>query len=832
MDPVGVSSAQPSRVAVALREQARQSPERAAVWDLNRRITYAELDALVGALALRIAEARGDLGEYGVLPLVVGRGVASVVTINAAIRAGVPFAPVDTGLPPAALASILHRLDDPQVAVVADPAPTTRLPGGIRVIPALQPTREALDPQPVDAAALGRIIFTSGSSGEPKGVMVSWFCMDSYVDDPVLRPAPDVDDRALNLAPMSFAMGALAAMRPALGTAVSTLDPNALDPLDLLERVDADRLTSVALVPSHVASVVDRWPAGRRLESVRAVNAYGEALEWPMVAAMRPLLPQTSVIVNYYGSTETVIAATYLVIDAATPLGTGRVPMGRPATSDRVRLEPVPGLEGDRDAPQELVVRTPRLSMGYWRDEEATARAYGRDPDGTPFWRTGDLVRADADGVLHFVGRADNVVKINGKLVEPSEPERALGAIAGIRRAVVLVQPSPRGGQRLVAHVEVDPASGLEPAEVRRVVADQVAPHLVPAVLVRHAALPLTARDKVDRQALLRAEPEPWHRQSSDRPATLNEAAVLSVAAEVLGFDGFGPDDDLWELGLDSLGATELLATLTDFGWAALPESVLLEHRTAAAIASLRGQFVPAGDAIWLNTEGGGPLVACVLGPSSDALTFRRLAQELAPDHPVGILRQFDPAGTADVPRTVTEIAASVRRSAERGPTARPAVVVGYSGSGVVAYDLARQYAADGVDVHVVLIDAPAGARTVIDQGRFGGNGALAARLRRSARQALVRALPAAALPQKERAYARFDLAGKASQEYQPPVTDLPVTLFRATHSGLPDLEDAWTGTTPNLTVIELDCDHDAILGTPHVGVIADHVRMCAPAER
>ena len=143
-------------------------------------------------------------------------------------------------------------------------------------------------------------------------------------------------------------------------------------------------------------------------------------------------------------------------------------------------------------------MRGPRVAMGYWRDRALTARAFGVDTDGTRFWRSGDLVRPDDEGLLHFVGRRDNVVKINGKLVEPSEPERVLGSIPGVRRGVVLVQPAPRGGSRLVAHLEVDDTGAPTPAEVRTAVVDRVAAHLVPAVLVRHDHLPLTERGKVD----------------------------------------------------------------------------------------------------------------------------------------------------------------------------------------------------------------------------------------------------------------------------------------------------------------------------------------------
>ncbi len=822
MDQTG-APASPSRLALALVERAQQTPDRLAAWDVERSLTYAELEARVAALARRIHERRADLGSAGVLPILVAHDLGTLVAIHAAIRAGTAFAPLDSGLPAAALASILHRLGDPAVALAAAPVD---LPAGVHVIDRLLAGDGSLDPVPVDPDSYARIVFTSGSTGEPKGVVSSWLSIDSVLDDAVLAPPPDLaDPRAAVMAPMSFAAGLTSAIRPALGTAVSVLDPNAHDPVDLVDHMDRERLTTIAVVPSHVPAVLDRWPVGRRLEAVRSMMTFGEALEWSMVPIMRRLIPENSVVVNVYGASEGGINFA-LRIPSTMPLGSGRVPLGRPVGPDVVRLEPIASGEDDL---LEVVARGPRVAMGYWQEPELTARAFGVDADGIRFWRSGDLVRLDADGLAHFVGRRDNVVKINGKLVEPSEPERVLGQIDGIRRAVVLVQDAPRGGQRLVAHLEVDPGAEIDPGQVRRVVAEQVAAHLVPAVIVRHDALPLTTRGKIDRQALVRVEPVPWFRAASARSANLNEAAVMSVATEILGVAGFGPDDDLWELGLDSLGATELLATLTDFGWETMPESVLLEHRTVAAIAVLRGATIPTGAPIWLNVEGTAAPVVCVLGPSSDALTYRRLAQELAPDHPVGILRQFDPLSARAPLRTVPEIAVEVRRAAQAGGQPPPAVVVGYSGSGVVAYELARQYAEDGIHVTVALLDAPAGASTARRLRSAGAAGvAVGRRLRRGARRAFVRALPAGVMPQRERAYALFDLAGAAAMAYPMPASDVPVTLFRALDRSLPGLAEDWAAASTDLAVIDLDCDHDQILGTPHITAVSERIRAVA----
>lgn len=818
---------QPSAIARALVEQARRTPDRQAVWDRTRSVSYAEFEETVAGLAARICERRGDLGACGVLPIVTGRDVGSVVAINAAIRAGVAFAPIDAGSAPAVVTALLARLDSPRLAVVAEPGFADVLPARTRAIGERDPGLGVVDPQPVDPAALSRVMFTSGSSGEPKGVMLDWRSIDAFADDPLVAVPPGFADyRALNVAPFSFGAGVVMAIRPALGTALSIVDPNVHEPAELFEIYDRERINAVVVVASHVTSALDRWPTGRRLEHASSVSVFGEPMEWPMVAVLRRVAAADAVVANVYGATESGGVVLALRIDATMPTATGRVPLGRPLGPDLVRLDPISDEPG---APAEIVVRGPRVAMGYWRDRALTARAFGVDTDGTRFWRSGDLVRPDDEGLLHFVGRRDNVVKINGKLVEPSEPERVLGSIPGVRRGVVLVQPAPRGGSRLVAHLEVDDTGAPTPAEVRTAVVDRVAAHLVPAVLVRHDHLPLTERGKVDRQRLIAQEVVPWYRRSSERRPVSFEVAVLDVVSGIVGHRAAGPDDDLWEAGLDSLGAAELLAALQDFGWPALPESVLLEHRSAAALNALRAEMLPDGEAIWLNREGLGRPVVCILPAASDALTFRRLAREVGGQHPVAIVRQFDPRSQEPPLRTVEDIAGALVARLRPALAQRDAAVVGYSASGVVAYEVARLLRIDGGRAETVLLDAPAGATTV--RGRTASS-STTRRLRSAARQAWLRALPPMTMPQRERAYARFEIAARAAERNVPVPSDVPVTLFWARHGGLGSLAEDWASAASDLTVLDLDCDHYEILDLPAIAAVADRVRGQEAAVR
>ena len=815
-----MSAAAACRIAQALIDRARSDPDRVILWDRERALTYAQLDALVGTLAADLKDRRDLLGPTGLVPMVVGRDVASAVAVHAALRAGVGFVPIDASLPPAAVERLLARVDDPRLSVVTSPDQVAVLPHGVDALLVPHEAGPQVGVTPVDPDGVAMITFTSGSSGEPKGVVSPWWVFDAYwTPMSAATPVGATDYRAVSLLPPSFAAGVVTLLRPAFGAAVSIIDPSAHDPMSLLETFDRERLNLVVLVPSLVASVMSRWPTGRKLDAVDTVLVFGEPLEWPMVETLRSILPEHAVIVNSYGATETVVIVAERRIDSRTPIETGRVPLGWPVTPGRIRLEP---LSGDPDAPTEMVV-VGEIAAGYWRDDDLTSRSFGQDPDGTRYWRSGDLARIDETGQIHFVGRRDNVVKINGRLVEPSEPERVLGGLPGIRRAVVLVQDGPRGASRLVAHVEIDADSALTPSAVRAELAAQVAGHLVPAVLVRHERLPEGAAGKIDRQALMTVEPTPWHERSSDRSPTTFETALLDVAAGIVGNREIGPDDDLWDAGLDSLGATELLATLQDFGWPAMPESVLLEHRSAAALDALRSGLLPTGDVIWLDAQAGADPVVCVLPPSGDALTFRRLAQEIGSGRPVAIVRQFDPT-SANVPlRSVDEIVVAMLDDLGPRVRGRAAVIVGYSASGVVAYEVASRLFAEGNSSRAVLLDAPAGAAT--DKRMRAVAPTAARRMRTAARQAWLRALPPVTLPQRERAYALFELATRAAERHVPSRSSVPTTLFRAARGEIPALADSWSAFASDLAVVDLDCDHTGILGWPHVTAVADRVR-------
>ena len=625
-------------------------------------------------------------------------------------------------------------------------------------------------------------------------------------------------------------------------------------------------------------TVMGHWPAGRRLEHVRSLNTFGEALLWDDVPRLRTLIRDDAVLISKYGTSEAVGGLLRHVIPASMPLGTGRVPLGSVpgplVEPGGVRLEP---LGGEPGAPREIVV-TGHVASGYLSEPELTARTFGIDPDGTRWWRSGDLAEASADGVFRHLGRVDDLVKIRGQLVEPSESDRVLRSIPGIRRVLVQPQTAADGSARLVAHLEVDADSGLTAAQVRTRLSSSMAPHQVPSVLVRHDRLPLNDRGKTDRAALRALPAVPWL-SSAPRPSASDPERFAALAAgQVLG-TVVHPDDDLWELGLDSLASVELGVILAEAGWTDLEPTALLEHRTPAALARLRDADRSARrPVVVIHPDGRLRPIICIPGAGGTALAFRWLARELGEDQPLVVVEPVGLHSPGRPDRTVEQAAGRALDEIDRLPDLDPAVIVGYSAGGAIAYEIAGRLAGRGRSVHAVLLDTavarPAGSSRPGTTGTDAtdtrrsdaagpdtdkdGPGAVAT-ARRAAVRTWLRVFPASTVPPTQRYRAYYHLGVRAQDRYRPQPPTFPVTHLRPRGSALrPDwaaLIDGMAlvggttlagGTTlPDGTtlvgrtdVVAVDGDHYSMLEPPQVAGLAEGIRRVAaaagrqPAER
>ncbi|MDR8412889.1 amino acid adenylation domain-containing protein [Nonomuraea sp. 3-1Str] len=535
-------------------------------------VTYGELAERVSRLAAELTRHGARPGD--VVGLRLGRSVDAVAAMLAVWRTGAAYLPLDPADP---VTRHRHMLTTSGARLTVSDG--LRVSGGLPVsgtnrhphdqlVPdgQLLPDGRPGGPDPRDGLAY--VIYTSGSTGTPKGVAVEHAGLAARVRwmrrEYGLRPG----DQVVQLASLSFDTHA-EELYPALAagaTVVLVPDGGATLP-DLLAARPG--ITVLDLPTAYFHQLVDlideiAWPAALRL-----VVIGGEQVRATALARWRGRFGDRVRLVNTYGPTETTIVAT------ATDLAGDpdpRPPIGRPIEATTVRVLDPHGAPTPPGAPGELYIGGPGVARGYLGLPELTAQRFVRLPGGDRYFRTGDRVRLRPDGLLEFLGRMDEQVKVRGFRIEPGEVEHCLLTHPDVRQVAVLA----RDGE-LVAYVVG------EAAELGRHAAGRLPPYMVPTRWVVLDALPLTANGKLDRGAL--PEPDRPAGQEATPPRSDAEELVADVWAEVLGADKVGAFDDFFALGGHSLLAIRVAARLRAIAGVDLPIRTLFARRTVADLA-------------------------------------------------------------------------------------------------------------------------------------------------------------------------------------------------------------------------------------------------------
>ncbi|MBT2417250.1 amino acid adenylation domain-containing protein [Streptomyces sp. ISL-22] len=661
-------------------EQVARTPEAPAVESAGEVLTYGGLDAASGRLAGRLREAGVRPGDTVALPL--ARSVAMVVAQLAVLKAGACCLPLDPGAPAGRLGTLVGAADV-RVAVAAE---EVRLPEHVRVL-GLDGAHATAPTAAVHPESAAYVMYTSGSTGEPKGIVTPHRAVVELAAD--TRFTGGAHRRVLLHSPHTFDAATYETWVPLLnGGTVVVAPPGPVTP-DLLRRLLPEaRITALWLTAELLRTVAEIAP--EVLGTPREVWAGGDVLAPEAVRRVRAHCPGTRVV-NGYGPTETTVFATAHPVDGDPGAA---VPVGRPLDNTRAYvldrlLRPVPaGTVG------ELYIAGSGLAHGYLNRPGQTAERFVADPYGPPggrMYRTGDLARRTADGVLEFAGRADDQLKVRGVRIEPAEVETALAGCPGVVRAVVGAAPDPAGGKRLVAHLVL--ADDVTPAAVREHAARVLPAHLLPSLWSRIDAVPLTAHGKVDRAAL----PDPSAITPPARaPHTGLEGGLCRLFGEVLDVPAH-PDTEFFAAGGHSLLALRLASRIKAELGVRVPVPRLFEASTPAALADwLSGPGPGAVDdslAPVLTLRAGGadrtPLF-CVHPGSGFGWWYRGLVPQLGQDRPVHVLQT--PALSTGVPQlapTVGELAESYVARIRALQPHGPYLLIGWSFGGPLSYEIA-----------------------------------------------------------------------------------------------------------------------------------------------
>ncbi|MCX4733495.1 non-ribosomal peptide synthetase [Streptomyces sp. NBC_01363] len=562
--------------------QVARTPDAVAVVGEGRELSYREVDVLANGVARRL------IGE-GVRPggrvaLFQERSVGAVVATLGVVKAGAVYVPLDTRYPADRVELIVGQSGVTHLVTDRDPGSLV-VPAGVRVLGSVTggegEASEASDPgvsvhadQPVYA------MFTSGSTGVPKGVAVTHRNVADLAAQTMY--ANGNHGRVLFHSAMAFDASTYEMWVPWLNGGTLVVAPAGhLAPADYQRLLAEHRITALWLTAGLFRVMAEEVPEA--FAGVREVWAGGDVVPPEAVRRVMDRCPQLTVV-NGYGPTETTTFATTHRIHR--PLDyAGAIPIGEPLDNHRpyvldegLRLVP-PGTPG------ELYIAGAGLAQGYLDRPALTADRFVADPygpAGTRMYRTGDLVRWNLEGSLEYLGRADQQVKLRGFRIEPGEIETVLVGRPGVAQATVVVREDRPGDKRLVAYLTAEEGARIEPGEVQRQVSGLLPDYMIPSAFVVLDEIPLTVNGKVDRRAL--PAPQFGNDATGRAPRTAKEEVLCGLFAEILGLPSVTIDDHFFNLGGHSLLATRLVGRIRTVLGVELSVATLFENPIVATL--------------------------------------------------------------------------------------------------------------------------------------------------------------------------------------------------------------------------------------------------------
>jgi amino acid adenylation domain-containing protein len=865
--------------------QAARTPEATAFIGESGKVSYGDLNRRANQLA-RYLRTQG-VGPESFVGVCLERSTEAVVGLLGALKAGAAFLPLDPGYPRDRLAFMIADAQIPLVVSRRKWLPVARGKGA-RVI-CLDTDRRLIEAQEennlarvVGPASVAYILYTSGSSGAPKGVLglhrgaVNRFAW-MWKNFPFQSGEVCCLETSLN-----FVDSIWEVFGPLLQGIPSVIisDQTVRDPAELLLALASHGVTRIVTVPSLLRVILDRYPdLGNRLPTMKLWVSSGEALLPDLCRRFYQAMPNATLL-NLYGSTE-VSADVTAHVARPTPDGHGTVPLGRPIDNTRcyvldAQLQPVPiGVRGD------LYVGGEGLARGYYHRPELTAERFIVDPfcpkPEARLYKTGDQAKFLPDGNLEFLGRGDQQVKIRGFRVEMGEIETILTQHPAVLAAAVVVREEIPEEKRLIAYIVAhEAANPPSPKTLRDFLKDKLPDYMVPADFVTMEALPLTPSGKLDRRALpTRSPSSPQAGNRYVAPVDPEEWQLVKIWEEILNVRPIGVEDDFFALGGHSLLAVRMMGRVEDAFGKRLPLALLFAEATILHLVDcLRRENLKEVESaiVPVQPAGSRPPLFFMHGDFMGGLYCRLLAQQFGPDQPLYGVMPNGGDGQPFLPNVEAMAEERIRQLVALQPLG-PYMLGGYCNGGLVAYEMARQMGQQGFEVDLVVLldtwvprhigwlkalvygggkliqmDVDAKARVYVKLRNYlalthkaylEGPRSLLTLYSQKVRRLLTGSLrtppekpgigvPAFDDPLRLRLHPQF---GRILSEYRPQPYQGRLVLLRTDYLNLSypaDRTAGWGKLAPQIEVHELPGNHDTCL-TEHIGVVVDHIRKCLP---
>ena len=586
------------------KEQARLHPTRTALSVDERSLTYEELLQRVDTLARSLISQ--GIKKENLVAIFMDRSIDMVVALLAVMRAGAAYIPLDPSFPSERLKWVFE--DAQPVLALSQRHLVERLPKTSIPVNCL----DEINTENYDAASLPEmtfpdidpenaayVIFTSGSSGRPKGVLVHHQALLNFILSMASTPGLTDQDTLLAVTTVSFDIAALELYLPLAQGAHLVVAPReaAINAQQLQKLIEKHHVTHMQATPTTWRLLLDtQW----RPSSGFTVLCGGEALPSDLSAK---LLATGVNLWNLYGPTETTIwSAVQQIHHAADPALSPNEAVGPPIRNTQIYILDAYGQALPAGIAGELCIAGDGLARGYVGRPDLTALAYQPNPysdqRGARLYRTGDLAREKEDGTYEFLGRIDNQVKLRGYRIELGDIEQCLREQPGIREAVVILREDTPGDKRLIAYVVSQKNTPLVPETLRKAVRASLPEYMVPAHIVVLESIPVTPNGKINRKAF--PKPEPMLTATPSKPSLPSnalESGLLEIWQDVLQKENIGIHDNFFDLGGHSILLTRVFeriaSTFTETLETHKLELVsLFQYPTIATLAGYLGKNV------------------------------------------------------------------------------------------------------------------------------------------------------------------------------------------------------------------------------------------------
>ncbi|MBI2759440.1 MAG: amino acid adenylation domain-containing protein [Chloroflexi bacterium] len=700
-------------IASRFEEQVRKYPERLAVKCRRQNISYAALNNISNHLANRLLSMPGN-GEEQVA-LLLKNDISMIASMLAVWKAGKICVPIDTEFPNS---RINYMLEDSQAGVIITDTDSLDITAPLaqnafRLINIDDVSFEYSSGNlnlPIPPETPANIMYTSGSTGQPKGIVHSHRNLLHNIMNYTNNFHICSEDKIILLHSYSFNSAMVDIWCALLNGA--TLFPWQIKQegiADLPAWLAQEGITIFSWSPTPFRELVETLTGMENFSELRVITLGGEPVSKREFELYKKHFPNNCIFVNRMGTTETNNFRLYF-LDRDSHINGNLLPVGYGVSDKHVLLLNESNQLADSNSAGEIAVQSPYLALGYWRRPELTEKVFLPDPTGgnERIYLTGDLGTMRPDGCLEHLGRKDFQVKIRGYRIEISEVETALIELGGIKETVVVSRKSENGEEKLIAYI-VPVKQALNIGELRAALSQRLPDYMIPSVFVSLETLPLTPTGKIDHNAL----PSPSVFDSNVHASFLaprdeTEYRLSTIWEQVLDIQPIGIMDNFFALGGHSLSAMRLLVKTERIFNLKLPQTFLLQFPTIeqqAKVVRENPEFHenPFSAVLPINPNGSKPPIFFIPGIMGNVFTdLGDLSENLGPDQPFYGLQ--DGLGIpAKIESKATYFLYEIRKIQAHGPY----LLGGVCSGALTAYEIARQLTAQGEKVALLALIEP-----------------------------------------------------------------------------------------------------------------------------